>query len=199
MRQPLLRRIWLFLVVVGWAMNGAAAPSVTPIWQKVPRNFKKIVEDHMALVSVRTRKLSGGDSEMTIDGGELIKKSAERAFKIAQNYKDLTKVSDHIVEVRTKPDLFIHCEAFHYQARMHMKVETQAKPERRIRFTVTAGNFRGMTGEFRFVDYKGKTLLGFHSDYRYKVLKMPAFFLDFALEAVLQHVAEEMRAFIEKH
>ncbi len=196
MRQPLLRRIWLFLVVVAWVVNAATAPSVTPIWQKVPRNFKNIVEDHLAIVSVRTRKLGGGDSEMTIDGGELIKRSAERAFKIAQNYKDLTKVSDHIIEVRTKPDLFIHCEAFHYQARMHLKVEALTK--RRIRFKVTAGNFRGMTGEFRFVDYKGKTLLGFHSDYRYKVLKMPAFFLDFALEAVLQHVAEEMRDFIEK-
>ena len=150
-------------------------------------------------MSVKARKLDRQFSKMTIDGGEFIRLPVDLAFQMAQNYKNLKKVSDHIVEVRTKPDLYIHCVVFRYQARMHMKVTVQSKPERHIRFRVVSGSFRGMTGDFVFNDYKDGTLLGFHGEYRYMVSRMPAFFLDFAFEAVLQHVAEQMRSFLEEH
>jgi len=78
-----------------------------------------------------------------------------------------------------------------------MTVKTETEPVRRIRFAVDDGSFKGMTGDFGFEDYKGKTLLTFHSEYKYKVLPMPAFFVEFALEIVLQQVAGKMRTFLE--
>jgi ribosome-associated toxin RatA of RatAB toxin-antitoxin module len=113
----------------------------------------------------------------------------------------LKAVSEHIVEVKPGPlpeDLFVHTEAFRYHARMQMKLKVVTEPARRIEFTVVSGHFTGMTGDFSFEDYKGKTLMGFHAEYKYTVLPMPAFFVEFALEVVLQRVATLMREFLEK-
>ncbi len=199
MRQPLSRKFCIFLLIEGVAITAMAATSEMPIWQRVPRNLKKITEERAVIVSVKTRKLDRQFSVMTIDGGEFIHLPVNQAFQMAQNYKDLTKVSSHIVKVRTKPDLYIHCVVLHYQARMHLKMTVQSMPERHIRFRVVSGSFRGMTGDFAFNDYHEGTLLGFHGQYRYVVSRMPPFFVDFTFEAVLQHIAEQMRSFLEEH
>ncbi len=197
-----------------FAVSVASAASSEPFWRAKPKVFKKVTEDRQIVVSVDAEKLPDNlptKSILHMEGGGLVDTDAAATFAEAQNYDELKKVSDHVLEVRVGPapqDLFLHTAAFDYHARMTMRVtaETSADGVRHLRFMVLEGNFKGMTGDFSFAEYvpeaaslsKRGTLMGFHADYGYSVLPMPQFFVEFGLEVVLQRVASRMRTFLEE-
>lgn len=185
--------------------------ALRPFWRAKPKVFKKVTDERQIVVSVNAEKLStksaeGNTSILRMEGGGLVKADAQAVYSEAQKYNELKEVSEHVLEVRVGPspqDLFLHTAAFNYHARMTMRVTPEVAGDgvRHLRFVVIEGNFKGMKGEFSFVDYadshqKG-ALMGFHAEYKYKVLPMPQFFVEFGLEVVLQRVASRMRSFLE--
>ncbi len=185
------------------SLLSAASGGERPFWRVKPKVLKKITDDRaiMVLVGAQPKKLKV--SELKMQGGGQIKRPIEIVFRRVQKYDDLTKVSDYIKEVRENPsrgELFIRTEAFHYQARMTMKITPSSLDQinKKLEFKVIDGNFKGMTGAFTFEEYKpGLTLMGFEALYEYEKLPMPQFFIEFGLEIVLQKVAARMRTFIE--
>lgn len=210
--------IFFTLLLVGaanklWCANSTMASSAQyvekPFWRIKPKLLKKILDERSIIVSVSTIEKKTNQSalhRLLMRGGGMIKRGVADTFAEVQKYENLKKVSSRIVEVKffsEKNELFVHCEAFNYHARMWMSVDpTQEKTEngeRQLKFKVLRGNFVGMTGVFTFENHKpGITLMGFHAEYEYQTLPMPRFFVEFGLEVVLQKVARDMRTFLEK-
>lgn len=180
-----------------------------PFWRVKPPLLKKIIDNRDIIVSVstleRVEKKSGLHT-LLMRGGGMVKKESTLVFAEVLKYENLKKVSERIVEVQfssEKNELYVHCEAFNYHARMWMSVtplhEKGENSDPKLKFKVLRGNFVGMEGEFIFENYKpGITLMGFNATFDYKTLPMPRFFVEFGLEIVLQKVARDMRAFLEK-
>lgn len=193
-----------------WCKELSMASSVElvekPFWRVKPKLLNKILENRDIIVSVSTKVKKSDLYMLQMHGGGMVKNESSLVFAEVQKYENLKKISPRIVEVKVTPDkseIFIHCEAFNYHARMWMSVSPSPNiaqnKDRRLNFKVLRGNFVGMAGAFTFENYKpGITLMGFNATYDYKDLPMPRFFVEFGLEVVLQKVARDMRAFLEK-
>lgn len=185
-----------------------------PFWRAKPKIFAKVTEERAIVVNVKAEKTKdhAKANVLHMQGAGLVHSDASLVFTESQKFNELKEISDHIVEVKVGPsvnDVFIHTEAFNYHARMTMRVtpETAKDGVRHLKFIVLEGNFKGMTGEFTYSEFKPlaglskhikkATLLGFNADYEYDVLPMPQFFVEFGIEVVLQRVASRMRAFLE--
>jgi len=173
-----------------------------PFWRAKEKVFRRITEDRDIIVSVTTEDLGAGKSVLHMKGGGLTRRELTSVFKEVQRYDQLLRITSHIREVRwnePRKEMFLHCEAFNYHARMTMKILVEEKPTPRLRFEVVEGDFLGMKGAFSFEEYKTtQTVMGYAADYEYKKLPFPRFFVEFGLEVVLQKVASLMRSFLEK-
>lgn len=203
------RSLFLLLILLGMVVTAFVTKASTfsfdekPFWRVKPKPFAKITEDREIVVLVKTENEKAEVKTLKMDGGGALKRSASEVFADVQKYSNLKQVSERIVEVSydsAKNELFVHCEAFQYHARMWMSVHPETvNNERRLNFKVLRGHFVGMQGAFTFEEFKPQmTLMGFRAVFDYKTLPMPRFFVEFGLEVVLQKVAKDMRTFLEK-
>jgi hypothetical protein len=206
LRSSLGGLLALLLLLGGGLLHASTATTpavVKPFWQSKPRVFERVVEQREIVVLVANEKSEKPPSVLRLQGGGYVRQHPRRVFSEVQNYHSLKDLSDYVREVRfdaEKQQVFLHTEAFGYHARMTMKVTPEELPgSRRLHFVVVEGNFKGMTGAFTFEDFKsGQTLMGFDARYEHVKLPMPAFFVEFGLEVILQKMAGRMRTFLEK-
>lgn len=194
----------IFFVVLAAALV-AHGQTPEPYWKTKPKVRDRIEQQRAIVVSVRDEesKDAKNPKHLFLSGAGQTRTPARWTFAEAQKFENLKKISDHFKEVKweaARSELYLHGEAFKYHARMHVKIETQSESEPyMITFNVVRGSFSGLKGKITFEDNKrGKTLIGFQADYGYKKLPMPAFFIEFGLEFVLQRVAGALREFLEK-
>jgi ribosome-associated toxin RatA of RatAB toxin-antitoxin module len=100
--------------------------------------------------------------------------------------------------------LFLQLSAYNYTTQMWLKMGISKSSGlddlKQLHFTVVKGVFKNMKGRilFRKIEVE-QTQMEIHSEFEYKSLPMPDFFLEFALEVVMQKVASKMRSFIENY
>jgi hypothetical protein len=184
-----------------------------PFWKAKPKVYKKIREEREIIVSVKTIDDKSAVSPapphiMRLFGGGTIAVPKGFAFKQAKNFKNLEKMSEHIKTAQWNEKtqtLFMHSEAFNYHARMNMQVKFTESPEKDgIHFKIISGIFTGMEGRIEFAALpltagKGESSeIALAAGYRYSKFPIPAFFLEFGLEVVMQKIAGRMRTFIEE-
>jgi hypothetical protein len=180
-----------------------------PFWNK-PALLKKLKEDREVLVSVTTDSLPETAKDQAkrvrfnMSGVGYVRKAKEHCFKLAQEYPRLKEVSDHFKQLEwdaKKSELFIVTEALGYQARMIMKMTPVSEATRdAIQFEVIWGQFRGMKGEIDFDTIDASTTQeSLRATYESSSLPLPKILMGFALEVIVQKVAEKMRTYIETH
>lgn len=198
-----MTRFFIGLSVLSFFTLSMAAE--LPFWRTKTKVLNKITEERAIVVLVKADENSKGPHTLKMQGGGLTRRSATYIFNETQKYEKLTEVSDHVREVKwnaSRQELYVHTEAFQYHARMTMKVEPVAAKAgekiSRLNFKVIQGHFTGMEGAFTYEEHKPEaTLMGFEAEYKYTVLPMPRFFIEFGLEVVLQKVAGRMRTYLE--
>ncbi len=189
------------------------APSEQPFWRRKLDLLRRIYDERAIIVSASTEKvavmpagLSSKGSEQilfTIRGAGLIHAPKAFAFRTAQQYRKLKDVSSHFktVEYDDKTHkLFLITEALSWRARMVLLMQPVISAQRdELRWEVIWGSFRGMKGLMAFAtaEHGQKTETSIEAIYQAETLPLPKILMGFALETIIQKVAEKMRSFIE--
>lgn len=213
-----LGSICLLLVAVGTAKAAVGAVTATPtpapadvlydrllsekpFWQDNPKLEKRLRDERAILASARSRD-GWIDPKLvlfTMNSVGVVRREQATTFKMAQEFDRLKEVSSHFREVRwdaKSQRLFLIAEALGYQARMLMQLTILA-PDR-IRLRVIDGEFTGLTGLLQFKPLSVKeTEVSIRAAHEAKELPLPRFLMGFALEVVVQKVAEKMRRHFE--
>jgi hypothetical protein len=202
---------FLFLSIPVISSGEPLVPSGVPFWKSKAKVYRKIREDRAIIVSVKTvddATVKTAPKLMRLEGGGVINVPVAFAYKQAKNFKNLEKMSDHVrtAEWNEKAQtLFLHTEAFNYHARMNLAVTFTEAPEKNsINWKIIGGVFTGMEGRIEFLRNLGggggkeSSEIGLAAGYRYNKFPIPAFFLHFGLEVVMQKIAGRMRSFIEE-
>ena len=194
-----------FLLIMGTVFSLAAQPlpKEGPFWRTKDKAFKRVTDERAILVSVRAQNTPDKKKrELGMVAGGQVNVPLDRAYAIARDYNQLKEVSSHFQDVlydKEKSELYIHGVAFKYHAIMTLKLterDIDAK-NKAIEWRVVKGSFLGMHGKITFEDHKQKSLMGLESFYAADKLPLPEFFVEFALEVVIQRVASLMRKYIE--
>ncbi|MCB9027148.1 MAG: hypothetical protein H6625_12570, partial [Bdellovibrionaceae bacterium] len=114
-------------------------------WEKRTQVLEKI-KDRDILVSVKTEEIEGQKTKsIEMQGVGLVHRSVDLAYKIAKDFNNLEKVSDHIKKIdynEAKRQLYMHSVAFNYHAKMWMRVDfTENESIKQIRFLIERGVF----------------------------------------------------------
>lgn len=178
-------------------------------WLNKEKVIQRITDNKEILVSVKvedrkkTEKKAESLKNLKIQCVGLVGRPLLDSFLTAKKFYLLPHVSDHIKKAEydaVGQELYLHTEAFNYHAHMWMKLRfVEADKERKsIDFEVIRGVFKGMKGTILFsANGIGKTKMELFSDYPYRELPVPNFFVEFGLEVATQRVASKMRSFIE--
>lgn len=209
-----MKRFFVFFMILLLAFPTVGEPLIptgTPFWKAKPKVYKRIREERDIIVSVKSvddPSVAAEPKILRIEGGGLIHVPMDFAYRQAKDFEDLQKMSDHIRKVEWNEKtrtLFLHTEAFNYHARMTLLVTFQESAEKNaIQFKIIEGVFKGMEGRIDFLpgpaakDSSASAEIGLAAGYRYNKFPIPAFFLHFGLEVVMQKIAGRMRSFIEE-
>jgi hypothetical protein len=184
-----------------------------PFWKAKSKVYKKILEERAVMVAVKTiddSSVKATPKIMQMLGGGIIHVPQKFAFETAKDFKKLEKVSSHIRQATWIPKtetLYLHTEAFNYHAQMNLKVKfIEGVEKSTIQWTHVSGVFTGMEGRIEFATLlpaKGATAterseIALATGYRYNKFPIPALFLEFGLEVIMQKIAGRMRSFIEE-
>lgn len=208
-----MRRMFGFTgVLLASALSGAAtSPTVgttfgKPFWEGKPKLETKLRDERAILVSVRTDKgeKDPGADLFTINGVGWVKRDAETVFQLARQFDKLKDVSDHFREVKYDPKtsrVFVICEALGYQARMLLEVTSTLAPVREIQFKVVDGHFLGLEGVMGFREIAQaspvETEVSLRVRHEAREIPIPRMLVGFALEVLVQQVAQAMRTHFE--
>jgi hypothetical protein len=174
-----------------------------PFWKKKPQLLEKIRDERAILVSVRADNAPKSDEVIfTMNGAGVARQPKDFCFRTAQDYPRLKEISEHFKTVSfdlPTRQLFIVTEALGYQARMVMRVTPVSEDWRsELQWEVIWGHFKGMTGLIGFENIDaGRTEMSLSARYQASELPLPKALVGFALEVVMQKVAEKMRTYIE--
>jgi hypothetical protein len=195
---------WLLTICVFFAPLTMQAED-KPFWRTKEKAMDKITRERAIIVSVKAEEVKViKKRRLTMVAGGQVNAPVQKAFAIATDYNRLKEVSDHFKEVKFDPathQLYVHGVAFNYHARMYilMKENIEDANNPRIEWRVVKGEFLGMQGHVSFENYQNKSLMGLYANYEAEKLPLPEFFIEFALEVVIQRVGTLMRSFIEKN
>lgn len=172
-----------------------------PFWEKNKNLGDRLRDDRAVLVSVRTLDpwFDKQAEIFAMSGVGWVRRDRPSVFKIAHELDRLKQISEHFQEVKWDPKtnrVFIIASALGYQARMLMAVQFQ--PEDQVRFKVIEGHFLGLTGAItmRAIDER-TTEVAVRAVHEARQIPVPKFLMGFALEVVVQKVAEKMRTHFE--
>lgn len=183
-----------------------------PFWEGKPKLEAKLRDDRAVLVSVRTDRgeIDKEADLFSINGVGWVKRSDRTIFELAKRFDRLKEISSHFREVNFDPKtnrVFVICEALGYQARMLIAVDPQegtaAGVDPRIRFKVIDGHFVGLEGMLVFHPLGAKVSGGDMTEVSLRVrheareIPIPRILVGFALEVLVQKVAQSMRTYFE--
>ena len=187
-----------------------------PFWEGKPKIEAKLRDDRAVLVSVRTERgtIDKEADLFSINGVGWVKRSTPVVFELAKRFDRLKEISSYFREVKFDPKtnrVFVICEALGYQARMLVAVEPQnglragsagdANPS--LRFKVIDGHFVGLEGVMAFrplergASLVGLTEVSLRVRHEAREIPIPRILVGFALEVLVQKVAQSMRTYFE--
>lgn len=175
-----------------------------PFWKAKPDLMKRMLDERYIVVSVKREDLPNGRIVFTMAGAGDVNRDKEACFTLAQQYPKLKEISDHFKTVsfdEKSQKLFIVTEALGYQARMLMQLTPVIEDWRsEVQWEVIWGSFKGMKGVIGFERLGPRaTEVSFQGRFEAPELPIPKFLMGFALEVVVQKVAEKMRTYLEAH
>lgn len=175
-----------------------------PFWKGKPKLIQKMREERAVIVSVRSSELAKNLIQFHMQGAGWVSRSKDQAFAIARQYQNLKEVSSHfktVVYDQKSDQLFVVTEALGYQARMRLQMSVVEQDKKNlIRWEVIWGHFKGMKGVIGFEAVaRNKTEVTMLALYEADELPLPKTLIGFALEVVVQKVAEKMRSYLESH
>lgn len=187
------------------------APFSKPFWEGKPKLEAKLRDDRAVLVSVRTDRgeLDKEADLFSINGVGWVKRPAMTIFELARRFDRLKEISSHFREVNFDPKtnrVFVICEALGYQARMLIAVDPQDSKvtggDPLIRFKVLEGHFVGLEGVMGFHPLGSRspseaTEVSLRVRHEAREIPIPRILVGFALEVLVQKVAQSMRTYFE--
>jgi len=189
--------------------QSAAAVALQPIshnqdafWKKRPELVRKIRDERSILVSVTESNELGKGISFKMLGVGIVRRSKEFSFRASQEYSRLPQVSDHFQEAvyaESSHQLLLVVAALGFKTRMVLRILPVAGEERsELQWEVIHGSFKGLKGLVGYErDGDGKTEMSLDAHYTAETLPLPKPLMGFALEVIIQKVAEKMRSFIE--
>lgn len=175
-----------------------------PFWQKKPETLRKMEDERAIFVTVETvsPKEKGAPHALQILGAGWVHRPRQLSYARLKEFSEWPKIHPVIKAAQFNAEtkrLFLHMEAFKYEAKMILSTSFQSSAkEDVIHFFVEEGTFKGMRAAIRFQDAKSrKTEVALAAQYDYTQLPLPLFFVEFGLEVVFQKIAEKMRTYIE--
>lgn len=170
-------------------------------WQK-PEIQKRIREERAVILSIK-KQGEGSQSFYNMTGAGIVKASPPYVLKKILSFPELEKVSEHFKKVTHQPEynrVYFLLEAYGYQARLLIKYEVIEKDDRTVfLWNVVWGGFQGMIGRVELTNLgANKTQAILISRFEDKEIPIPQIFKGFVLEIIVQHVAKNMRAWIEE-
>lgn len=182
------------------------APEAEPFWKRKEKIYQRVKSERMVAVKVTAiaDESKGKDfRRMKMLGAGHSHVPTRFAFDQACAFDKLPKMSSYIRHVSHHKEIgqvAMHSQAFGYKAFMRMQVDPQWQGEKgRIGVRVIEGTFEGMTATLLLEPLDPThTEISLTAQYDYEKLPIPAFFVEFGLEVVVQKVAERMRAFAEQ-
>jgi hypothetical protein len=178
-----------------------------PFWKSKPDVEKRILKDHLVVVSADTDKVQDKPPLhlMKVVAGGAVDVPFGFTFKTITDYEKLKDVDDHFKESKYDKDkktLFLHMEALSYHARMHLKlseVELHNKKNRikQVQWECVEGQFKGMKGVFQVEEIeRQKTEISMTAVYRSETLPLPKVLMGLGLEIIGRQVATKIRDYI---
>lgn len=180
-----------------------------PFW-KTADNLKR-VRGGEALVSVKV--LPGKDSKdkktLSMVAVERVPVYADQAFEAIKEFEFFAEMKPYVVKKEWNPkkkSLYLHGQAFDYQAHLWMEFyyqkvprTTGQTPRYQIHWRHTRGLFQGMTGIVAIEDV-GRRMgeISMTTRYNFDKLPLPQFFVEFGLEVVLKKMAYQVKKYILK-
>lgn len=173
-------------------------------WRYKPELQDRMREQRDVLVSAQKKQDDHEDKLMHFDvrGAGFVKRDLNEAFKLAQNYQDLHKVSEHFNKVyfdEKNQQLFLIIKALGYQARMILYIHKFEKDERKeLQFEIIWGDLKGLKGAVGFEKQDDNyTEVSMMSDYTAAEFPLPKVFMSFAFEVLTEKIAKRMRSYLE--
>lgn len=194
------------------AKTGSGWFSRAPFWLErgklKPKLEERLRDDRAILVSVRSERGPRDPKAdlFLVSGIGWVRGEAERIFETVQKYESLKQTSDHFREIKydaEKSRVFVISQALGYQARMWFQMRPEVvEPRRmyRLHFEVVDGHFIGLRGFFEFKSLRESrtmTELSVRIEHEAREIPIPRIFVGFALEIVVQKVAERVRTYLE--
>ncbi len=178
--------------------------SAKPYWKSKPALLKRMLDERFITVSVKRESLPDGRMAFIMAGAGDVNREKEASARMAQDYPKLKEISDHFKTVSFEEKtqkLFIISEALGYEARMLLQLTPISEDWRsEVQWEVIWGSFKGMKGLIGFERLGPRsTEVSFQGRYEAKELPLPPFLMGFALEVIVQKVAEKMRTYLEAH
>lgn len=193
----------LGLTVSNLKLNKTTPVQELPFWKSKPVLVEKLRTERVIIVSVKRDDLSNGRIRFLMTGAGVVKRPKDICFQVSQQYTKLKEVSEHFKTVRYESksrELLLVIEVLGYQAQMSLRLNPVNEDWRsELQWEVIAGHFTGMTGIIGFEKIEGdRTEMSIDAKYEAAEFPLPRILMGFALEVVIQKVAEKMRTFIEK-
>lgn len=173
-----------------------------PYWRHKPDLIKQMRDDRKITVSVNKKDLPSGRVQFSIAAAGVVKATREKCFPAAQDYGRLKTVSEHFKTAEFNANyhqLFLVTEALGYQARMILEIlPVRASWRDELQFKILGGHFTGMSGAFGFESISEReTEVSILAEFEGSEFPLPKVLMGFALEVIVQKVAEKMRTTIE--
>ena len=185
-------------------IQASGKPEAEPYWKSKPELLKRMRDDRFVTVSVKREEPSAGHIVFTMAGAGNVNRDKDLSFKTAQDYTKLKEISGYFktisFDAKTEK-LFVVVEALRYEARMLMQLKPVVEESRsEIQWDVVWGSFKGMKGVIGFERLGARsTEVSFQGRFEAPELPIPKLLMGFALEVVVQKVAEKMRSYLEEH
>ena len=176
-----------------------------PFWKRQPNRLHQIRDERSVQVSVRREDQKDGTMLFVLNGAGDVAKDCAFSFAVGQQLERLREVSDHFTQVVSDPprgQMLVLAQALNFHARLFFRIEILERGADRahdqIRFEVIWGQFKGMKGvvDFDPIDLL-KCEVSVYANYATKNPPVPKAVMGFALEVIVQRVAESMRSYIE--
>ncbi len=192
----------LFVLNFSFNFDASSVYAADSEWWQKPSYQKRIREERAVIVSIKEQK-ENGKNYYDMTGAGVLKASRAHTIKKILSFHELEKVSEHFKKVTHQPEynrVYFLLEAYGYQARMLIKYEVIERDDRTVfTWNVVWGGFQGMIGRVELTSLSiDKTQAILISRFEDKEIPLPKIFKGFVLEVIVQHVAKNMRTWIEE-
>ena len=185
-------------------LSESVSKSETPFWRRSPDRLLQIREGRSIQVSSKREDFKSGEMRFVFHGAGDVSRSCQFTLQTAQQFERLPEISEHFKGVVSDADrgqVFLIAQALGFKSKLMLQFDVMSpanEKNQNLKFEVIWGAFKGLTGELLFDPLDdGKCEVSVVATFQTTDPPLPKRVLGFALEVVIQKVAEKMRAYAE--